>query len=152
GEIPPPTPEQLTKYFEARKAAFRAPEFRKVILVVLTPEDIAPTIQVSDEDLKKSYASRITKYETPERRHLKQIVFPTMDEAKAGAAKLAQGTTCEALATDRGLKDTDIDLGTVAKTAMVDRDVAEEAFKLKQGETSQPIQGRLSIAIVKVES
>ena len=151
GEIPQPTPEQLTKYFEARKAAFRAPEFRKIIVVVLTPEDIVPTIKVSDEDLKKAYQSRLPRYETPERRHLKQIVFPNMDEAKAGAAKLAQGTTFEALATERGLKDTDIDLGTVAKTAMVDRDVAEEAFKLKQGETSAPIQGRLGIAIVKVE-
>jgi peptidyl-prolyl cis-trans isomerase D len=152
GEIPQPTPEQLSKYFEARKAAFRAPEFRKIVVVVLTPEDIASTIKVSDDDLKKAYQSRLARYETPERRHLKQIVFPNMDEAKAAAEKLAQGTTFEALAAERGLKDTDIDLGTVAKTAVVDRDVADEAFKLKQGETSPPVQGRLGIAIVKVES
>ena len=34
---------------------------------------------------------RQARYETPERRHLKQIVFPNMEEAKAAADKLAQG-------------------------------------------------------------
>ncbi len=29
GDIPEPTPEQLTKYFEERKTLFRAPEFRR---------------------------------------------------------------------------------------------------------------------------
>ena len=33
GEIPPPTPEELGKYFEERKALFRAPEYRKVTLL-----------------------------------------------------------------------------------------------------------------------
>ena len=95
---------------------------------------------------------RRARYETPERRHLKQIVFPNMEEAKAAADKLAQGTTFEALATERGLKDTDIDLGTVAKTAVVDRDVADAAFALKSGEVSAPVQGRFGIAIVKVDA
>ena len=41
GDIPEPTPEALAKYFEERKVVFRAPEYRKVTLVVLTPEDLA---------------------------------------------------------------------------------------------------------------
>lgn len=151
GEIPEPTPEVLSKYFEERKVVFRAPEFRKITVVVLTPDDIVSTIKVSDEEVKKAYESRRARYETLERRHLKQIVFPSMDEAKAAAEKLAQGTTFEVLATERGLNDADTDLGTVAKTAVVDRDVAGAAFKLKEGETSAPIQGRLGIAIVKVQ-
>ena len=58
----------------------------------------------------------------------------------------------EALAAERGLKDTDIDLGTVTKTAMVDRAVADAAFALKAGEVSAPIEGRFGIAIVKVDA
>ena len=114
---------------------------------------ISPSrIEVSDADLKKAYTDRRARYETPERRHLKQIVFPNMEEAKAAADKLAQGTTFEALAAERGLKDSDIDLGTVAKSAMVDRDVADAAFALKSGEVSAPVQGRFGIAIVKVDA
>ena len=151
-DIGEPAPEVLAKYFEERKAAFRAPELRKITLVVLTPDDLASRIEVSDADLKKTYTDRRTRYETPERRHLKQIVFPSMDEAKAAADKLAQGTTFEALAAERGLKETDIDLGTVAKPAVVDRDVADAAFALKSGEVSAPVAGRFGIAIVKVDS
>src|SRR5262249_36531594 len=55
GEIPAPSPEVLAKYFEERKALFRAPEYRKVSLVVLTPADQARWIEVSDADLKKAY-------------------------------------------------------------------------------------------------
>ena len=52
GEIPTPTPEQLAKYFEERKSLFRAPEYRKLILPV-TPEEVASTIEVSDADAKR---------------------------------------------------------------------------------------------------
>src|SRR5258707_1047304 len=51
GDIAEPAPEVLAKYFEERKAAFRAPEFRKITLVVLTPEDLASRTEVSDADL-----------------------------------------------------------------------------------------------------
>jgi peptidyl-prolyl cis-trans isomerase D len=152
GEIGDPPPDVLAKYFEQRKAAFRAPEYRKITVVALTPADLATRIEVPEADLKKAYTDRRARYETPERRHLKQIVFPNMDEAKAAADKIAQGTTFEALAAERELKDSDIDLGTVAKSAVVDRDVADAAFALKAGEVSAPVQGRFGIAIVKVES
>jgi peptidyl-prolyl cis-trans isomerase D len=152
GDIAAPTPEVLAKYFDEHKAAFRAPEFRKITVVVLTPDELASRIEVSDADLKKTYEERHARYETPERRHLKQIVFPTLDEAKAAEAKLAAGATFDALAAERGLKDSDIDLGTVAKTAVVDRDVGDAAFKLKAGEISAPIKGRFGIAIVKVDA
>ncbi len=152
GDIGEPGPEALAKYFEERKVVFRAPEYRKITLAVLTPADLASRIEVSDADLKKAYADRRSRYETPERRHLKQIVFPNIEEAKAAAGKLAEGTAFEVLAAERGLKDSDVDLGTVAKSAVVDRDVADAAFALKAGEVSAPVQGRFGIAIVKVES
>lgn len=152
GDIGEPTPEALARYYEERKVVFRAPEYRKITVVVLTPTDLASRIEISDADLKKAYTDRRVRYETPERRHLKQIVFPNIDEAKAAAAKLTAGTTFEALAAERDLKDSDIDLGTVAKSAVVDRDVADAAFALKPGEVSAPVQGRFGIAIVKVES
>ena len=105
---------------------------------------------MSDADLKKAYEERQARFETPERRHVQQIVFPNMEEARAAADKLAKGTTFEALAAERGLKEADIDLGTVAKTAIVDRAVADAAFALKDGEVSAPVEGRFGIALVQV--
>jgi peptidyl-prolyl cis-trans isomerase D len=152
GEIADPSPETLAKYFEERKVMFRAPEYRKVTIVALTPDDIASRMEISDADLKKAYQDRKAQFETPERRRLKQMVFPNLEEANAAVAKINSGTTFEALAAERGLKDNDIDLGTVAKTAVVDRDVAEAAFALAPGATSAPVQGRFGITVVKADT
>jgi peptidyl-prolyl cis-trans isomerase D len=152
GDIPTPTAEVLAKYFEERKAAFRAPEYRKVTIVVLTPEEFAASMEISDADAKKAYEDRKARYVTPERRHVQQIVFPTMDEARAAAEKLAKGTAFIDLATERGLKESDIDLGTIAKSAIVDRAVGDAAFEIKVGEVSAPVEGRFGIALVRVTS
>jgi peptidyl-prolyl cis-trans isomerase D len=152
GDVPAPTPEALTKYFNERKVLFRAPEYRTITIAILKPEDLVSTIEVSEADLKKAYEAGRARFNTPERRHIKQMVFPNMEEARAAADKLAKGASFEAVATERGLKDSDIDLGTVAKTAIVDSAIADAAFALNAGEASAPVQGRFGIAIVKAES
>ncbi len=48
-----PSPEALTKFFDERKTLFRAPEFRKVDLIILSPEELAKSITVSDDDVAK---------------------------------------------------------------------------------------------------
>jgi len=151
GDIPPPTPEELQAYFDARKVTFRAPEYRKLMLLVVNPEEIARTVTVSDEDAKKDYDAHIANYSTPEKREIKQIVFPTDEEAKAAADKIAGGATFESIAAERGLKDSDTDLGLIDKASIVDPAVADAAFALKEGEVSAPVKGRFGTVLLKVD-
>jgi peptidyl-prolyl cis-trans isomerase D len=150
GDIPPPTPEALAKYFEERKASFRAPEYRKLAVLIVTPAELAKWTVISDEDAKRIYEERRARYVTPERRHVQQIAFSKTEEAQPAADRITQGLSFEALAAERGLKDTDIDLGTIAKSAIIDRAVADVAFSLKEGEVSAPVQGRFGTALVRV--
>ena len=150
GAIPPPTDDQLAKYFDERKILFRAPEYRKIETVTVTPTELAKWMQVSDDDIKKAYEQRRASFTTPERRHIEQMVFPNMAEAQAAADRLKQGAGFGAVAAERGLKEQDIDLGTVAKSAMVDPKVADAAFALKQGEVSAPVQGQFGAVLVTV--
>jgi peptidyl-prolyl cis-trans isomerase D len=150
GDIPAPTPEELSKYFDERKILFRAPEYRKLVTVTVTPQELAKTIEVSDADVQKNYEENLKNYVTPERRHVEQIVFPNVAEAQAASERIKSGTTFAALATERGLKMSDIDLGTVAKAGIVDPKVADAAFSLKAGEVSPPIEGRFGVVIVTV--
>ena len=150
GDIPEPSPEVLTKYFEDRKALFRAPEYRKVVLLALIPDEIAKTIEVSDADVKRIYEERLSRYTTPERRELQQIVFPNQEEADKAAQRIKEGTTFDALVKERGLKDTDVNLGLVAKSGIVDPAIADAAFALQDGGTSDPIRGRFGITLVHV--
>jgi peptidyl-prolyl cis-trans isomerase D len=68
GTIDPPSPEALAAYFDEHKALFRAPEYRKISFVVITPEEIGKWSEVSDEDARKVYEQRRDKLGTPERR------------------------------------------------------------------------------------
>jgi peptidyl-prolyl cis-trans isomerase D len=148
--IPAPTPEQLASYFEERKPLFRAPEYRKIITLALTPESLGEATEISDADVRKAFEQQRDRYVTPERRHIQQMMFP--DEASITAAKerLDKGETFAAIATERGLKETDIDLGTLTKAAVLDRAVADAAFALKEGEVSAPVKGRFGTGLVRV--
>ena len=55
GDIAAPTPEVLQKYFDDRKALFRAPETRKVTLLSLTPAEQARWDVIPDQDAKTYY-------------------------------------------------------------------------------------------------
>jgi peptidyl-prolyl cis-trans isomerase D len=150
GDIPAPTAEELTKYFDDRKVLFRAPEYRKLVLLAITPDELARTIEVSDADARRAYDAYIARYTTPERRQVQQIVFPNEDEAGKAAQRLKEGTTFDALVAERGLKDTDIDLGLVPKAGIVDPAIADAAFVLPLNGTSDPIKGRFGTVLVHV--
>jgi peptidyl-prolyl cis-trans isomerase D len=150
GTIDPPSPETLASYFEDHKAQFRAPEYRKISFVAITPEDIGKWSEVSDEDARKAFEQRRDKLGTPERRQVWQIVFPSAEEAMAARGRIESGASFEDLAKERGLNPSDVDLGVIAKSAIVEPAIADAAFSLQSGEVSQPEQGRFGYALVKV--
>jgi peptidyl-prolyl cis-trans isomerase D len=150
GDVAAPAPDVLSQYFEPRKAQFRAPEYRKVVVVAVIPAERARWIEISDEDLKRAYEERKVRLTTPERRQIQQMVFPKADDARAASERIAKGETFEAIAKERGLAEKDIDLGTVTRAAMLDRVVADAAFALKEGEVSGPVQGRFGTVLLRV--
>src|SRR6185295_15842466 len=91
GEIAAPTPEALLKYFDERKVLFRAPEYRKLIVVALIPAELAVWIEIPEADVKAAYEARRGDYGTPERRHIYQMVFPDPEEARVASERIAKG-------------------------------------------------------------
>lgn len=150
GTIDTPTPEALASFYDAHKVQFRAPEYRKIAFVAITPDELAKWTTVSDEDAKKVYEERKDTFATPEKREVSQIVFPTAEDATAARARLTGGFSFDDLAKERNLKPSDVDLGLVTKSAIIDSKVADAAFALKTGEISQPIQGTFGTVLIKV--
>ena len=150
GDIPAPTPELLSKFFEERKVLFRAPEYRKITLLSMSPADLAKPDAVSDADAKTYYEQHKASYGTPERRELHQIIFPNPEEAAAAHERIAKGASFADLAKERGLKDSDTDVGMVTKAEVIDPAVADAAFALKADEVSTPVQGRFGTVLLQV--
>jgi peptidyl-prolyl cis-trans isomerase D len=149
GEIAAPTPEVLQKYFEERKASFRAPETRKVTLLSITPEELARWDVISDEDAKAYYEQHKAEFATSERRQVRQLLFKNPGDAAAAADKLAQGTSFDDIVKEAGDKATYADLGLVTKAGIIDPAVADAAFSLKEGEASKPVKGSFGTVIAQ---
>ena len=151
GDIAAPTDEQLKAFFEERKSAFRAPEYRGVNVVVLTPETVAKADNVSDAEARKRYEElKGSRFGTSERRTIQQIVFPTAEAAEAAAKRIADGAAFEAIAAENNIGPKNLELGTFAKSEMFDPAVADAAFSLSEGAVSGPIKGRFGNVIVRV--
>ncbi|MGO4523960.1 SurA N-terminal domain-containing protein [Microvirga sp. 2MCAF35] len=150
GDIPAPTAEQLQTFFNERRSAFRAPEYRAVSVLALDAAAIAKPDSVSEADARQAYEQQKAKYGTPERRTIQQITFASQEEAEAAAAKIKEGTTFDAVAAERNVSAQDLELGTFTKTEMLDQAVADAAFTLEQNAVSAPIAGRFGPVLVRV--
>ena len=151
GDIAPPTPEEIAAYFEHAEGARSArPNTAASSPFAVTPAELAKPEDVSDADARRYYDANLGRFGTPERRQLEQIVFPTLEEAQAAAARLNNEFSFEALAKERGMTEKDLDLGLVTKAGIIDQAVADAAFATKEGEISAPIKGTFGTTLVKV--
>src|SRR5580658_1998430 len=151
GDIAPPAPDVLAKYFDERKVMFRAPEYRKATILALTPDAIAPTIEVADADVKTFYDRNPNNmFGAPETRDVQQILFFDKDAAHKAAERLKAGTSFDDLIKEPQIKDKCKDLGMIVKFQIPDEKVANAAFTLPVGQVSDAIDGLYNSTIVRV--
>ncbi len=150
GDIAEPDDTVLGTYYESRKAAFRAPEYRKFSYMTLEPQNIAKPGEVTDAEARQRYDSQQGKFSTPERRQVLQLLFKDKAEAEAAVAEIAAGKTFDDLLAARNLKDADVDLGLVVREKLIDPAVAEAAFGLAENTPSGVVEGRFGPVVVLV--
>ncbi len=151
GEIPAPSEQDIQTLFEARKASFRAPEYRKVVYLAVTPAALAKPENVSDADAKALYERvKGQRFGAAEKRELEQVVFADEKAAADALAKVKAGTSLADVAKEANLEVAA--LGTVAKTDLFDKAIADAGFSLTQGGVSEPVKGQFGWALVRVGS
>ena len=105
---------------------------------------------VTDDELRAEYEKRKAEYHTAERRTIEQITFPTVAEARQAKDRIAAGADFLVVAKERGLSQKDASLGDVRASDIADDALATAAFALAEGAVSDPVQGRLSVSLVRV--
>ncbi|MEO1192547.1 MAG: SurA N-terminal domain-containing protein [Pseudomonadota bacterium] len=83
--LPAPDQATLEALYEERKANFRAPEYREVTLLHITPDGFLEAVEISPEELADAVAAQEESFGDPELRAWRQAIFP--NEASAAAAK-----------------------------------------------------------------
>jgi peptidyl-prolyl cis-trans isomerase D len=151
GPLLAPTQEDLQTYFEINRQLYVTPEYRSLVVVAVTPASIAKPDEVSDADAQNRYEEvKDERFGAPEKREVEQILFASDAEAKEARARLDTGKTFDDLMAEKNLTAKDASLGTVARTGLIDKNVADAAFSLKEGEVSGPVKARFGTVILRV--
>ncbi len=153
GEIPAPTAETLKSYFEDRKAEYKAPEYRAIDILLVSPASLAKPDAVSEDDARARYEKeRATKFTLPEKRSVQQMVFPTEAEAAEAEAKIKAGASYDDIAAARKLTASDLDLGEIAKADIFDPAIGEAAFALPAPGVTDVVKGKFGYLILRVQA
>lgn len=149
-KVPEPDEAKLKAYYEQNKASFVTPEMRKLNILLLTTEEAKKLVPVSDEEIRASYDRNPERFNDPEKRRIFQLSFPDAAAAEKAAAELAKAPSFEEGAKALGFKESDYDLGLLTRDQVIDPAIANAAFALEKGNTSAPIAGQFTNAIVRV--
>ncbi|MFO1080782.1 MAG: peptidyl-prolyl cis-trans isomerase [Reyranellaceae bacterium] len=150
-DVPKPTAEQLSAYFEANKAKFQIPEYRAFSYVLLSVEDILPQVTVTSEQLKQEYEARAGQLGIAEKRDVDQAMADSEDKAKAIIAAVKAGKSLEDATKEvTGSPDGVIKLGSIAKNDLPPGPLADGVFGLPEGVAPAPIQSPLGWHVVRI--
>lgn len=151
GTVNEPTDAEAKSYYDAHSSAYVAPEYRKLEVLTIVPVDLVKPDAVSQDDIQKRYdAQKAARFEQPERRALEQLVFAGEPTASAAKAKLEGGETFDKLTADEKKSMADVSLGTLARSDLADKAVADAAFALPEGGTSSPVKSQFGTVLVHV--
>jgi peptidyl-prolyl cis-trans isomerase D len=151
GDIPAPSQDQLQSFFNDRKASFRAPEYRAINMLAITPSTIAKPEEVSDADARALYDRvKDERFGVPEKRSIQQLIFSNEADASAAEAKIKAGASFDDVAKAGDLGGKLADLGETTKSGIFDKAVADAAFALPDGGVSDVVKGQFGSVIAHV--
>ncbi len=146
-----PDEAKLLAYYNDNKASFMTPEFRKFNVLVASAADLKKEVAVTDEEIKASYESEKETYDTPEKRRVQQIAFKDRAAAEAAREALVKGTkNFMDVAKETGAQESDVNLGMIAKSQLIDQKIADAAFKIERDAISEVIDGSFATVLVRV--
>ncbi|MEJ2226778.1 MAG: SurA N-terminal domain-containing protein [Alphaproteobacteria bacterium] len=153
GKIETPDKTAIKAYYENHKPEFKAPEYRKIAMILLSFKANIKVAPVTDDEVKAAYKDAKQSYQDPEKRTIEQLSFKDKAAAEEARKKLADGADFLKLGKELGLKDEDMKLGTFTQEQFADKKVAEAAFKLKKKKVSDVIEGffPVIVRVTKIE-
>ena len=145
-----PTDEQFKAVYDKHIAEFTSPEYRKLIVLTLTANDLVKPESIEESEIKAYYDANAARYTKPASKNISQLIFDTKAQADAARAQAAPGDNLAAIATKAKAGGV-IDLGALTATSPLVKTIGD-AFKLPAHEISQPIQTPLGWHLFEVTS
>lgn len=148
--VPEPSEKQAKDFYEKNKGRFAVPERRIFEILYTDAQTLGKDVKISEDRLKALYEKQKARFGTPETRSVEQIPFASMQEAQTALKRIREGIGFDVVATEKGLKEKDRLLGSFSRDRAPDDAIGDAAFKLKEGEVSEPVKGKLSTFLIRV--
>ncbi len=139
----------LVAFHSENPKQFTKPAAKIISYILLTPEMLASSMDISEETLKSVYELRIDEFNQAPSRMVERLIFSERSKAQVAMDEIVAGTlTFESAVSDRGLTLTDVDLGIVEKPTL--EDAGDAVFSLMQPGLVGPIDTNLGPALFRV--
>ncbi len=149
--ITDPDEGALEAWHQANADRFTAPEIRKLTYVWVTPEMMAPEVELDETALRETYDRNIAEYQQPERRMVSRLIMPSQEAAEKGKADIEAGEIpFEALVLQRGLQVDDAYLGEMTREQL--GAAGDAVFALDQPGVVGPIETNLGPALYQMNA
>lgn len=146
-----PDEATLEAWHAANGARFTAPEIRRITYAWVTPEMLAPEVDLDEEALRAVYDQNIAEFQQPERRLVGRLIFASAAEVETARAAIDAGEQpFESFVLQRGLTLDDIDMGAVSQAQL--GAAGEAVFALDQPGVVGPLQTDLGPALFSVNA
>ena len=145
-----PSDEELEALYKQNIAAYTAPEYRKITVLILEAKHFHSADDVAEADVRVRYEETSDRYRTSTTRRISQLIFDTQQEADSVRSQLNASDDLTALAAKAGVP-APIDLGDLSPGAPV-VSMMGEAYNLPIGEISQPVETDLGWHLFYVAS
>jgi peptidyl-prolyl cis-trans isomerase D len=158
------TPEEISAYFAHNKGFYKLPETRGVQMIIADQAKVSESIQVPDAQVQSFYNSHLDQYRTPERVHVRHILFSTSNKSKEEVAKIqAQAEDvlkqiksggnftdlAKKFSQDPGSNQKGGDVGWVTRGQMA-KNIEDAAFAMKANEISGLVTSEIGFEILQV--
>jgi peptidyl-prolyl cis-trans isomerase D len=153
GQPLPPAPAEavLRRFYDNNPNRYSAPEYRHIKAVILSPDSIGRSLDVSDADLKTYFAAHKAEYVSPERRALQVITAGSATTGNALAAQWKAGATWEAMqAAAKAAGATAVDLPLSTPEQVPSPELAKAAFAAPASTVSGPVSEPLGVQVFRV--
>ena len=146
-----PAPGVITRWWQNHPGRFSTPEYRRVRIVILSPQTLAAQVQVSAAEIAAAYQADLARYRQPEKRGVEVLSTPDQAAAAALAAQWRAGAdwaTMQKAAAAKGASAIVLAPSTAAQ--FPSPVLAKAVFAALAGTVSAPVKTGLGYSVFRV--
>ena len=149
-EPPAPTAEDLQRQYENNLPLYSAAEFRRIKVVLLSPDTVARATDVPDADVKAYYDSHQAEFVKPEKRSVHILSVPDEAQARSLAAAWAGGAAWDDVQKQAGPAASAVTLDDAVPAEIPSPELAKAVFDAAPDAVAGPVTSPLGLQIFQV--